>query len=522
MYPMSRKCKPVSIQIWGRACYYFILFSCIVFCNTVYAQNIILKNPSFEGNPGRDSIPAGWCAASNTPDILPGVFNIKLPASEGKTYAGLHSGPNYREGLAQQLPGELLGGMAYSLSLDLAYAPSYLYKACYGSLVIYGGNTPGDTAEVLWRSGVFTDTTWKHYKAVLMPSKNYTYLSCWADPTEDCDKSTFGSAVLMDNFSTIREILKTELSASSSCKRVSTGTVAVKVNSGQAPFTYLWTPGNYTTAQVQNLAAGTYTVAITAANGISGGGQVIIPESDLNAKVTVVTSACNGDNTNEIKLDVTGGVPPYHFYMDEVKVPDNSVFSNVYPGDYTVTVKDEECWDSFHVTVKEPAPLQLTRASTVSCSCSETNDGKIVLKVEGGTAPYKYRLYNEDWKEESTLTNLKAGYYQYEVKDANGCNLDGNASITSPWQNCLVVIPSAFSPNGDGNNDVFKPKIYDAVKNYEMSVYNRWGGLVFRTSDPNAGWDGANNQPQAFIYVCTFNDRNNEKKEFTGSLMLLR
>jgi gliding motility-associated-like protein len=221
-------------------------------------------------------------------------------------------------------------------------------------------------------------------------------------------------------------------------------------------------------------------------------------------------------------VDVTGGVPPYHFYMDEVKGLDNSVFTNVYPGDYTVMVKDEECWDSFHVTVKEPAPLQLKQASTVSCSCSETNDGKIVLKVEGGTMPYKYRLYNEAWKEESTLINLKAGYYQYEIKDANGCNLDGNASITSPWQNCLVVIPTAFSPNGDGNNDVFKPKIYDAVKNYQMSVYNRWGGLVFRTSDPNAGWDGANNQPQAFIYVCTFNDRNNEKKEFTGSLMLLR
>ncbi|WP_177230438.1 gliding motility-associated C-terminal domain-containing protein [Chitinophaga sp. CF118] len=522
---MRLKRKPVSLQIRGRACYYYpviLLISGIILSNICYAQNIILKNPSLEGAPGRDSIPASWYAASNTPDILPGVFNIKLPASDGKTYAGLHSGPNYREGLGQQLQGELLGGMAYTLSMDLAFAPSYLYKACYGNLAIYGGNIPGDTAELLWKSGVFTDTTWKRHNAVLMPSKTYTYLSFWADPSEACDKSTFGSALLMDNFSVIKQVLKTQLSASPSCKHSSTGTVAANVTSGQAPFKYLWTPGNYTTAQVDHLPAGVYTVAITAANGTTGGGQVTVGASDLNTKITVTTSACAGENNNEIKLDVTGGVPPYHFYLDDIKAGSNSVFSKLDPGYHNVMVKDEDCADTFQVTVKEPEPLQLQQASTVSCSCSETNDGKIVLKAAGGTLPYQYRLYNEMWKQDSILSDLKAGYYQYEIKDANGCSLGGNANITSPWQNCLVVIPSAFSPNGDGNNDLFKPKIYDAVKNYQLSVFNRWGALVFRTSDPNAGWDGARLQSQSFIYVCTFNDRNNERKEYTGSLLLIK
>lgn len=518
---MRLKCKPVSLQIWGRACHILIL-SCILLCNTGYAQNIILKNASLEGAPGRDSLPDGWLAASNTPDILPGVFNIKLKASEGKTYAGLHSGPNYREGLSQELSGELVGGMAYSLSVDLAYAPNYLYDACYGNLTIYGGNAPGDTAELLWRSGVFRDTTWKRHNAVLMPSKSYSHLSFWADPSESCNKSAFGAAVLIDNFSVIKQILKTELSASPTCKQSNTGTVAVKVTSGMAPFQYLWTPGNYKTPQVDHLAVGVYTVAITAANGITGGGQVTVASSDLTTKITVTTSNCYGENTNAIKLDVSGGAPPYNFYVNNEKHQDNPVFEKLYPGEFFIRVRDAECLDTFYVTVREPEPLRLQDVSAISCSCSETNDGKIVLKAAGGTQPYQYRLYSETWEDDNILSNLKAGYYQYEIKDAKGCSLSGNANITSPWKNCLVVIPSAFSPNGDGNNDVFRPKIYDAVKNYQMSVFNRWGGLVFRTNDPNAGWDGAQQLSQSFIYVCTFDDRNNERKEFRGALMLIK
>jgi gliding motility-associated-like protein len=121
---------------------------------------------------------------------------------------------------------------------------------------------------------------------------------------------------------------------------------------------------------------------------------------------------------------------------------------------------------------------------------------------------------------------LKVGYYQYEIADANGCEIIGSATVTSPNQHCGVIMPTAFSPNGDGNNDIFRPKVYDALQHYQLSIYNRWGGLVFQTNDPSIGWDGnykgMPQDPQAFIYVCTFNNRNNERKEFRGSLVLIR
>ncbi|WP_366885059.1 gliding motility-associated C-terminal domain-containing protein [uncultured Chitinophaga sp.] len=51
-------------------------------------------------------------------------------------------------------------------------------------------------------------------------------------------------------------------------------------------------------------------------------------------------------------------------------------------------------------------------------------------------------------------------------------------------------MPNAFSPNGDESNDVFRPKMYDDVHNYQLRIYNRWGSLVFRANDPGNGWNG--------------------------------
>lgn len=512
--------KPVSLQIWVRACY-ILLF---IFCSTAsYAQHIILKNPSLEGNPGRDSIPSGWCAAANTPDVLPGIFNIKKRASHGKTYVGLHSGPTYKEGIAQQLDQPLTGGMSYSLSLDLAYAPSYVFAACYGNMTIYGGNSPGDTAEILWKSGVFTDTAWVKRSMVLMPSKNYTYISFWADPGVACDKSSYGCALLMDNISDIRQILKTATSASASCPNSNTGAVAVTVTSGHGPFTYLWTPGNYTTAQVDRLPAGVYNVQVTADNGTTASAKVTVEQSDFSSKIAVTTSDCHGDGENAVKFDVTGGTPPYRYYMDGYKngFSSSPVFNKLSAGYHQVFVKDVFCTDTFDVMITEPAPFKAT-ATVTGCSCSETNDGKILLEVKGGTLPYQYRLYNERWKEDSVIGELKSGYYQYEVRDAKGCSVEGNVSISSSWNNCTVVMPNAFSPNGDGSNDLFKPKIYEPVRNYQLTVFNRWGAPVFNTADPNVGWDGGQLSSQAFIYVCKFTDRHNEAREYKGSLMLIR
>jgi len=72
----------------------------------------------------------------------------------------------------------------------------------------------------------------------------------------------------------------------------------------------------------------------------------------------------------------------------------------------------------------------------------------------------------------------------------------GNESIMSNIacvDNCpIYTLPNVFTPNGDGANDLFTPFPYRFIESIDMKIYNRWGGLVHETSDPNINWDGTN------------------------------
>ncbi|WP_198315828.1 T9SS type B sorting domain-containing protein [Chitinophaga tropicalis] len=493
---------------------------------STYAQHITLRNASLEGIGGANVAPEGWTIAANTPDIQPGAYNVFRKASSGKTFVALQAGPKFREGIEQRLDAPLVAGRAYAMSFDLGFSRIYGHEHCYANLIIFGGNAPGDTAELLWTSGAFTDTAWNTHSIVFTPSATYTYISVYSNEVEPCPNQKYGIVTYLDNLSMIRQILKTELTALPSCKSAPTGSVAVKVGGGKGPYSYLWTPGYYRTPQVSKLRAGSYEVQITSADGVMAKGKVTVEESDLASTTAVTVSDCFGDNKNSIELNITGGIPPYSFSINgEAKY--GHKFNDLTPGNYEFVVTDQQvCADTFNVVIKEPDPVVIKEVKAEPCSCSEAEDGRISWVVEGGTPPYKYQVNNDMWQVENTVSRLKHGTYHYEVEDAHGCREYGTTVVESPWKNCVVVMPSAFSPNGDGNNDLFRPKVYDDIKQYQLKVYNRWGGLVYQTSDPKAGWDGsANGQPQmsqTFIYVCNFRDRKDELQEFRGSVILLR
>lgn len=65
-------------------------------------------------------------------------------------------------------------------------------------------------------------------------------------------------------------------------------------------------------------------------------------------------------------------------------------------------------------------------------------------------------------------------------------------------------IPNAFTPNGDGDNDIFKPVLNQDLTNYVFCIYSRWGELIFKTTDPMEGWDGntsGDNGASVGVYV---------------------
>ena len=119
-----------------------------------------------------------------------------------------------------------------------------------------------------------------------------------------------------------------------------------------------------------------------------------------------------------------------------------------------------------------------------------------------------------------------AGLFWLMVTDKNGCTAKENISVIS--KNCLNLIyfPNSFTPNNDGFNDFFKPGVYGTLEKYELTIYNRYGHLVFHTSNPFNGWDGnVNSKPQnagTYTWFARYKFSGILNEIQTGTILLMR
>ncbi|MFN0276014.1 MAG: gliding motility-associated C-terminal domain-containing protein [Chitinophagales bacterium] len=126
-----------------------------------------------------------------------------------------------------------------------------------------------------------------------------------------------------------------------------------------------------------------------------------------------------------------------------------------------------------------------------------------------------------------TATPPATTTYIVMITDEDGC-IDYDTVTVFVDSECkrLIHFPNGFSPNGDNINDVFIPITYlQDVEDPEMRIYNRWGEIVFETTDMNIGWDGSfNNENQpvgSFVYTFSFLCFG-EKQLVTGTITLVR
>jgi gliding motility-associated-like protein len=88
-----------------------------------------------------------------------------------------------------------------------------------------------------------------------------------------------------------------------------------------------------------------------------------------------------------------------------------------------------------------------------------------------------------------------------------------------------IIVPNAFTPNGDGHNDVLRVNAFGVHLTY-FRVYNRWGQLVFATSQADAGWDGSFGGQQAamgaYVWMAAGIDYNGRPVVVRGTVLLIR
>lgn len=117
--------------------------------------------------------------------------------------------------------------------------------------------------------------------------------------------------------------------------------------------------------------------------------------------------------------------------------------------------------------------------------------------------------------------------YYLTITDSNGCISMDSVLITVENMPCNsdIFIPNAFSPNGDGQNDVLFANI-KCIKNFSIQIFDRWGNLVFETTDITKGWDGYYHgeimNAAVFAYIVTATLVNKDEITKKGNVSLIR
>lgn len=142
--------------------------------------------------------------------------------------------------------------------------------------------------------------------------------------------------------------------------------------------------------------------------------------------------------------------------------------------------------------------------------------------------PFPDPSFTYRWQNGSTLpffTVTQSGTYSVAI--SNQC-LTVEAEKTIHFTKCdlSLYVPNAFTPNGDGHNDLFRAHYYTLPILFSMHIYNRNGAQVFYSSDPFKGWDGLHNGSQqpsgTYIWSIEYYDRKNTNHKLRGTVVLIR
>lgn len=235
--------------------------------------------------------------------------------------------------------------------------------------------------------------------------------------------------------------------------------------------------------------------------------KVIVHPKPAFAVQPLNISICKGDSAS---LTASGG--DTFTWLSDLNTPFNTTASvTVKPSSfiiYKVAFTDNTCklkdTLSIPVDVHQLPLTSVTKSNDIDCSNSEA-----VLNAAGGIQYLWDKLPGIDKYTTSspTVNPLTSSTYYVTVTDKNNCSVRDSVKVYVDFlsQKSLHLMPSAFTPNNDGNNDCFGLKYWSDISDLEFSIFNRWGVKVFYTKNPNDCWDGKyKGEPQqsgTFVYV---------------------
>ncbi|MCS6927856.1 MAG: SprB repeat-containing protein, partial [Saprospiraceae bacterium] len=211
------------------------------------------------------------------------------------------------------------------------------------------------------------------------------------------------------------------------CAGAATGRVLLTVSGGAGGYIYAWS-NNTTAKDLENVAAGTYTVTVADASGCTRAQTFIVGQA-TDLEVTTITSPvrCFGEATGNATANVSGGTPNYtYLWSNNATTPTTS---NLPAGTYTVTVTDAAgCSQTATAVIAQPPAISAT-AEWTALPCRQ-DIGNVTLTVTGGTPSYSFLWSNGATTQ--NLSNVPPAPYTVEIKDLNGCTKVVVANVVQP------------------------------------------------------------------------------------------
>ncbi len=235
------------------------------------------------------------------------------------------------------------------------------------------------------------------------------------------------------------------------CNGEDSGSATAIADGGAGGFSFAWdTNPIETTATINGLSAGTYTVTVTDANECTEESSVVITEpAAFDVNLSTNDALCNGGSSGSATISVSGGAGLLT-YLWSPGGQDTDTAVNLTAGDYTVLVTDENgCTVEETVTITEPPAITLQTSNTET-SCNNTPDGSATVMPSGGTGGYTY-LWTPGNQETPTADNLTSGDYTVVVTDDNDCTATAIVTVSSP--NGMTVNPSFTNASCNGGAD---------------------------------------------------------------------
>lgn len=311
-----------------------------------------------------------------------------------------------------------------------------------------------------------------------------------------------------------------------------TGSVQIEINGGTSPYLIHWSTGDNTNV-VSEISAGSYSVTVTDAHNCSDTSEVEITQpTPLVLAGIPENMRCTGNCNGSVMLDVTGGTPGYDYNWSNGTNASNA--QQLCEGFYQVTVTDNNgcaISASYSIVNEDYIPPLDVYADAYFIYRGESTLLH-AIGPDGSSYLWSPPLYLASVTSQHTTTTPENEIlYTVVMTDEDGCTNTDTVRIRVSDIICsdpFIYIPTAFTPNGDGENDYFKPYApLHLITDMYFAVFDRWGEVVYASDNINdQGWDGTYKgkilPPDVYVFFFEATCLNQDHYNHKGNVTLIR